>query len=125
MTMPDEEPVWLDDEAGPVVRPYAVTGGRAKPANSFNVVALILSTRSAPPSEVGIAPEQARIIHLCQRPLALAEVAAHLSLPLGTVRVLLDGLIAQGFVQVNDPRQAATLPDDSVFEALINGLRQL
>ena len=32
---------WLDHEAGPVVRPYAMTGGRATPvAGGFDLVAL-------------------------------------------------------------------------------------
>ena len=123
MTKPDADQRWIDEDAGPVVRPYAVTGGRAKAKNYFNVVAIVIATRTAPPPDV--APEQATLIRLCQRPLALAECAAHLGLPLGTVRVLLDGLIDRGLVRVNEPHQAANLPDDSVFEALINGLRAL
>ncbi|MEV6810521.1 DUF742 domain-containing protein [Micromonospora craterilacus] len=125
MTKPDADPRWIDEDAGPVVRPYAMTGGRAKPTNRFNVVALVFAARPAPPLEVWMVPEHTQIIDLCQRPLALAEVAAHLRLPLGTVNVLLDGLVARGLVQVTDPRPAATLPDDSVFEALIHGLRNL
>ncbi|MFI7022810.1 DUF742 domain-containing protein [Micromonospora sp. NPDC049900] len=123
MTKPGADDLWLDDDAGPVVRPYAMTGGRAKAANTFNVVAIVIATTLIPPPDV--APEQATLIALCQRPLALAECAAHLGLPLGTVRVLLDGLIERGLVRVNEPHQAANLPDDRVFEALIHGLRAL
>ncbi|GIJ80689.1 Protein of unknown function [Micromonospora phaseoli] len=125
MTTPDTDPHWVDEAAGPVVRPYAVTGGRAKPRNGHNVVALLLATRTAPPQEAWMAPEHAQIVDLCQRPIALAEVAANLGLPLGTVRVLLDGLLDRGLVRVSEPREAAALPDNSVFEALINGLRAL
>jgi len=125
MTMSDPGPLWLDDDAGPVVRPYAMTRGRATAKNRFNVISLVTATRSAPPLEVGIGPEHVSIVNLCQQPLALAEVAAHLSLPLVTVRVLLDDLLTRNLVQVSDPAPPATLPDDSVFEALINGLRAL
>jgi hypothetical protein len=125
MTRPDAEPLWVDDEAGPVVRPYAMTRGRARPRNGFNVISLVTATRAVPPIDVGLVPEHAQIIELCQQPLALAEVAAYLRLPLNTVRVLLDDLIARQLVQVAEPCPPATLPDDSVFEALIHGLREL
>ena len=125
MTKSETDHFWVDDDAGPVVRPYAMTRGRARPKNGFNVISLVLATRTAPPLEVGIAPEHIHIVNLCQQPLALAEVAAHLDLPLGTVRVLLDDLLARRLVRVSQPEPPATLPDDSVFEALIHGLREL
>jgi hypothetical protein len=125
MTTSEADSLWVDDDAGPVVRPYAMTRGRATAKNRFNVISLVTATRTAPPLEVGMGPEHISIVNLCQRPLALAEVAAHLSLPLGTVRVLLDDLLSRRLVQVSEPTPPATLPDDSVFEALINGLRAL
>ncbi|NJP32471.1 DUF742 domain-containing protein [Micromonospora thermarum] len=125
MTPSDTESLWVDDDAGPVVRPYAMTRGRAAARNRYNVISLVMATtRVAPSLEVGIGPEHVHIVNLCQRPLALAEVAAHLSLPLGTVRVLLDDLLARRLVRVTEPAPT-NLPDDSVFEALINGLRAL
>ncbi|KXK60636.1 hypothetical protein AWW66_17915 [Micromonospora rosaria] len=123
--MPGAEPLWIDDEAGPLVRPYAMTGGRARPRNGFNVISLVLAMQQAPPLEVGLTPEHLHIVNLCQRPLALAEVSAHLRLPLGTVRVLLDDLLARGLVRVSEPQPPASLPDNHIFEALINGLRKL
>ncbi|MER7167222.1 DUF742 domain-containing protein [Micromonospora sp. NPDC000207] len=123
--MPDAEPLWVDDDAGPLVRPYAMTGGRARTRNGFNVISLVLATAPAPQLEVGLTPEHLHIVDLCQRPLALAEVSAHLHLPLGTVRVLLDDLLARGLVRVSEPRPPTLLPDNHVFEALINGLRKL
>ncbi|TDB82939.1 DUF742 domain-containing protein, partial [Micromonospora fluostatini] len=55
--MPGAEPLWIDDEAGPLVRPYAMTGGRARPRNGFNVISLVLAMQQAPPLEVGLTPE--------------------------------------------------------------------
>ncbi|WP_328384412.1 DUF742 domain-containing protein (plasmid) [Micromonospora zamorensis] len=119
------ETLWVDDEAGPVVRPYAMTRGRATTKSPINVIALVRATELPPPLRVSMVPEHISIIDLCrERPLAMVEVAAHLNLPLGTVRVLLDDLLAQRLVQVTEPA-STTLPDDDVFEALINGLRAL
>ncbi|MGW0433545.1 DUF742 domain-containing protein [Micromonospora sp. NPDC003197] len=120
------EDQWIDDHAGPVVRPYAMTRGRTKPASgSFDLISLVVATRSAPSHEVGLGPEHLAIVGLCQRALSVAEVAAHLNLPLGTVRVFLGDLLERHLVQLCNPRPTATLPDDSVFEAVINGLRAL
>lgn len=126
MTTTNPEPLWVDDDAGPVVRPYAMTRGRATAKNSLNMISLVRATGAAPPLTVGMVPEHISIIGLCQhRPLAMAEIAAHLKLPLGTVRVLLDDLLARQLVQVTQPTTQSTLPDDTLFEALINGLREL
>ncbi|MGW4680847.1 DUF742 domain-containing protein [Micromonospora taraxaci] len=122
----ERDALWVDDDAGPVVRPYAVTRGRAKTSANLNLISLVRATGAPPPLTVGIAPEHISIVSLCQqRPLAMAEVAAHLELPLGSVRVLLGDLLEQRLVQVTEPTSHATLPDDTLFEALINGLREL
>jgi len=128
MTVPggSTEDQWLDDHAGPVVRPYAVTRGRARPVTGrFDLISLVTATRSDVTPEIGIGPEHLAIVGLCQRMQSVAEVAAHLDLPVGTIRVLLGDLVARNMVQVREPRPTSTLPDDSVFEAVINGLRAL
>ncbi len=117
---------WVDDHAGPVVRPYAVTRGRARPvAGTFDLISLVTATRTAVAPEIGLGPEHVAIVGLCQRVQSVAEIAAHLDLPVGTVRVLLGDLMARELVQVREPRTTAGLPDNSVFEAVINGLRAL
>jgi hypothetical protein len=117
---------WVDDHAGPLVRPYAMARGRTRPAaGRFDLISLVFATRAAPSLDVGMGPEHLAIVSLCQRPLSVAEVAAHLYLPLGTIRVLLGDLLERQLVQVREPRPVATLPDDSVFEAVISGLKAL
>jgi hypothetical protein len=117
---------WVDDHAGPVVRPYAMTRGRTKPVRGkFDLISLVLATGTTPAGEVGLGPEHLAIVGLCQRALSVAEVAAHLNLPLGTIRVLLGDLLERGLVQVRNPQKTSAPYDDSVFEAVINGLRAL
>ncbi|WBB67442.1 DUF742 domain-containing protein [Micromonospora sp. WMMD812] len=117
---------WVDDHAGPVVRPYAVTRGRARPVTgTFDLISLVTATRADVGAEIGLGPEHVAIVGLCQRMQSVAEIAAHLDLPVGTIRVLLGDLAARNLVQVREPRTSAGLPDNSVFEAVINGLRAL
>jgi hypothetical protein len=70
-------------------------------------------------------PEHLAIVSLIQRPLSVAEVAAHLKLPLGTVRVLLGDLLERQLLRVREPRPTSKLPDDDLFEAVISGLKAL
>ncbi|AEB46256.1 MULTISPECIES: DUF742 domain-containing protein [Micromonospora] len=117
---------WVDDHAGPVVRPYAVTGGRARPVTgTFDLISLVMATRTDVSPEIGLGPEHLAIVGLCQRMQSVAEIAAHLDLPVGTVRVLLGDLVARSLVQIREPHGTVGVPDNSIFEAVINGLRAL
>jgi hypothetical protein len=124
-----EEPAeeqWVDDYAGPVVRPYAMTRGRTQPVRgTFDRIALVTATVTTTAPDVGMEPEHLAIVRMCQRPLSVAEVAAYLDLPLGTVRVMLGDLLDRQLVQVREPHPAGTHPDTELIEAAINGLRAL
>ncbi|WP_328345036.1 DUF742 domain-containing protein [Micromonospora sp. NBC_00421] len=121
-----EEERWVDEHAGPVVRPYAVTRGRARPVTgSFDLISLVTATRTNVAEEVGWGPEHVAIVALTQRIQSVAEIAARLDLPVGTVRVLLGDLVAQDLVRVQEPREPAGVKDESIYEAVINGLRAL
>jgi hypothetical protein len=117
---------WVDDHAGPVVRPYAMTRGRTQPVRGdFDLISLVTATVTAATPDVGLEPEHLSIIRLCQRPLSVAELAAFLDLPLGTIRVMLGDLLDRRLVLVREPYPAGTLPDVAIIEAAINGLRAL
>ena len=116
---------WLDDDAGPVVRPYAMTGGRTRPSSGeFDLIALIVAIQPAAVVGGELGPEQAAIIELCQRPTSVAEISAHLDLPVGIVRVFLGDLLDSGFILTREPRRAAHA-NEPVLRAVINGLRSL
>jgi hypothetical protein len=57
--------------------------------------------------------------------VSVAEVAAHLDLPVGIVRVLLGDLLDKAVIRVRNPEPAADHLHDDLFEAVINGLRAL
>lgn len=128
MSSPGEAPYesWMDDEAGgPLVRPYTMTGGRTRPSSSgLDLVAYVLTVEKAPP-DPSLHPEHLAVLNACHRPLAVAELASQLDLPLGVVRVLLGDLLELDLIMVREPADEAQLPDERILEAVIHGLRAL
>lgn len=123
---PHDDNLWLDEAAGPVVRPYAMTSGRTRPsAGNFDLIALVMAARPVNATDVGLGPEHHAIMRLCGRPLSVAELAGNLDLPIGVVRVLLGDLLDRGLIIVRAPQPVTDLPTEDVYEAVINGLRAL
>jgi hypothetical protein len=122
--LPEDGPAWWDHEAGPVVRPYMVTGGRVEPkTEDLDLITHVVAV-SAPATETPT-PEHQAILALTQEPRPVAEVAARVDLPLGVVRVLLGDLLADGLVARYDPPSTEALPDIDTLQAVIHGLRAL
>jgi hypothetical protein len=121
---------WFDDEAGPVVRPYAMTRGRTSHAaqHRLDVIAVVVTEPHAgdPERDPTLSPEHVRIVGLCrEEPQSVAELAAELDLPIGVVRVLIGDLVDAEFVHVTRPVPPVELPDESILRDVINGLRAL
>lgn len=121
---------WFDDEAGPVVRPYAMTRGRTTSAaqHRLDLIAVVVAEPHADDAEddLSLSPEHVDIVALCREtPQTVAELGAGLDLPVGVVRVLVGDLVDAEFVHVNRPVPPAELPDESILRDVINGLRAL
>lgn len=120
---------WVRRDSGPVVRPYAVTGGRTEPANGevLDVIAVVVAMPGgdADDDPQRRTPEHRRILALCQRQATVADIAAGTGLPLGVVRVLLSDLILAGAVAVIRQRAAGLRPGNDVLQEILNGLRAL
>lgn len=110
----------------PLVRPYALTGGRTKPKRDYPIEALV-NTESDPDRLTGFrSPEEAAIAELCTESRSVAEVAALVRLPLGVVRVLVGDLADRGVVRVHTPAAGTDgSPDASLLERVLAGLRNL
>ena len=93
---------WLDREAGPVVRPYAVTKGRTLPRgeHSFGLIDLVVATGERPPAHFRPGPEHRQILSLCGRPIPIVDLISEIDLPIGVVRVLLGDLAGEGMLRV-------------------------
>ena len=123
--MPTTDDHWLDEEAGPVVRPYALTRGRTRPAGEvLDVIALVTAARGAQADHAGLDPEHFALLSMCRQPASVADLAADLDLPLGVVQVLLADLRARSLVIVH-PTPPARLADPAILREVADGLRQL
>jgi hypothetical protein len=120
---------WLGRNSGPVVRPYAVTGGRTEPADGelLDLIAVVVDAGAAAGDDdrIGLAPEHRRILRLCGEPSTVADVASDTGLPLGVVRVLIADLIVAGRITVLPQRPAAGQPRAELLREVLHGLRAL
>ncbi|MFF3491698.1 DUF742 domain-containing protein [Streptomyces sp. NPDC002795] len=131
--MNDNDPgsQWFDQDAGPLVRPYAMTGGRTAPGPQgahFDLIALVSLDTAAPGphDDTALGPEHRSIIELCRTETqTVAELAAGTDVPLGVVRVLLGDLLELTCVKVTRPVPPAQLPDEKILREVIDGLRAL
>jgi uncharacterized protein DUF742 len=124
--MPANDDHWLDEEAGPVVRPYALTRGRTRPAGEIiDLIALVTAVRGIEVDRVGLDPEHLVLLGLCRLPTSVADLAADLDLPLGVVQVLLADLRGRSLINVNNPTPPSDLPDPRILREVADGLRRL
>jgi len=121
-----DEEYWDDADAGPVVRPYAMTQGRTEPTGgTLDLICLVVATRPVTAPEVGLEPEHLAIVALCRNMLSIAEVAAHLNLPIGTVRVLIGDLLDRSLLAIRSPDLPSGAHQDTLFKAVLHGLQTL
>jgi hypothetical protein len=122
---PEPEPT-VEEFSGPLVRPYAWTGGRTSVDYDLRLETLV----SLEENGIAIAmrdttAEQRSIVEMCANPRSVAEVSALLAVPLGVVRVLLSDLIKMGVMAVHQNAAAPTGPDLTLLERVLAGLRNL
>ncbi|QKG22266.1 DUF742 domain-containing protein [Actinomadura verrucosospora] len=121
---------WIDDAAGPIVRPYAVTRGRTRPRGEpLDIVAILVATGRAAAEPGRLSRHQRRLLALCRRPHALADLASDLDLPFGVIRVLAGDLVDSGLVSVQRwaPATPSVQPhnDPNLLRRVLDELRAL
>ncbi|MFR9674541.1 DUF742 domain-containing protein [Streptomyces sp. TR06-5] len=112
----------------PLVRPYAMTGGRTRPRYQLAIEALVHTTADSAQLQ-GQLPEHQRICRLCYEIKSVAEISALLSIPLGVARILVADLAEAGLVAIHQPgggdSGADGQPDVTLLERVLSGLRKL
>jgi hypothetical protein len=109
------------------VRPYTLTRGRTRSGRAdLALEALVRGVGPAGPSDTS---ERRRILELTGAEIqSVAELSAHLALPLGVVRVLVGDLADDGLVVVHSGTPQSQTPAASqlkVLESVLNGISSL
>jgi hypothetical protein len=108
------------------VRPYAVTGGRTRSNGELIPIEALVSVVGRPAAQ--LSTEKSRIVELAlTQYLSIAELSAHMHLPVGVVRVLVGDLVEEGHARVHGAvashyNPATTL---SVLESVLDGISAL
>lgn len=112
-----------EDEAtaGRLVPLYVLVGGRTRPRNlgldlATQVVAIQPGTR--------LEREYADIVRLCATAMSIAEVSAYLRVPLTIIRVMVDVLLEQGYLEAEVAAQQPNT-DRDLLETVLAGLEKL
>jgi hypothetical protein len=125
MTAPKDR--WLDREAGPVVRPYALTKGRTVPTDGTSVGLIdvvVAVSEAAPPPVLRLGPEHRHILARCREPVTVVDLASDIDLPVGVVRVLLSDLSQHGMIRIHaSPRGPVT--NERLLRDVLDGLHAL
>jgi hypothetical protein len=118
---------WLDQDAGPVVRPYAVTRGRTAPDASAGIglIDFVAAVPGQPQSgAMRLGPEHRQLLACCPRPVTVVDLAADVDLPVGVVQVLLSDLSEYGLIRVTASHRGP-VTSESVLRAVLHGLKAL
>jgi hypothetical protein len=123
-----EDNGWGYEDAGPVSRPYMVTGGRTRPrvTRYFDLVDMVVRSGRLTEPALAAGPECAQILELCRVPTSVAEIGAIIGLPIGVVRVLLGDLLFEGLIEVMEsaPR-GGVVTDTALLSRVLERLRAL
>ena len=110
------------------VRPYALTGGRVRSSTELALETIVRVTERGEESASELPTEKREILELCASPTSIAEVSAHLSLPLGVARVLVGDMVTEGHLDSHaNPAsdEEGSRPDLRLLERVLDGLQAL
>jgi hypothetical protein len=118
---------WVDEEAGPVVRPYAVARGRTRSSatSEIDLLASVVASGLPAPAKAELSVQHRRLLTGAGQSRPVVELAAELDLPVGVVRVLLGDLLHYGLVTVRPPVPKNTAATENLLREVINGLKAL
>ena len=119
-----EEDIVFEDAESTALRPFLLTGGRTRAAVSglqFETLVEPSTTNSVDDLRF----EAAEVMRLCDHAISVAEISAHLSIPLQSTMVLIGDLISSGHLRAHQTVDVASESGVSLVERLIAGVKQL
>lgn len=117
---------WVGQDAGPIVRPYAVTRGRTRPRGVvIDLVTILVATGRTPGEKVWLSREQRRLLELCRQPSTPADLASEIDLPFRVVQILLADLHQYGLIEETTRTEQPDRPDPRILMRVLDELRRL
>ncbi len=109
------------------VRPYLLTGGRTTAEVDLPLETLVVST---PQGSEGLASQPRRyrsVLELTSEAISIAELSAHLSIPLQTAKILVGDLIKSSDLASHslETSNLDSRPDLQLLERVLDGLQNL
>jgi Protein of unknown function (DUF742) len=111
---------------GRVVPVFAFTRGRTRSMGQVLPLEAVVTTTPEAERHLGtLQAESSTIIRLCAQPLSIAEIGAHLRVPVGVARVLVGDLVNAGCLTVHMPQTTGREggPSQAVLGRLLEELR--
>lgn len=105
------------------VRPYVLTGGRTRAGADLPWETIVVATWEGRQSQGSF--ETAQVLRLCERIMSVAEVSAHLHLPMGVARILVADLVRDGLLEAGAPAALRPADDVEFLERLMQGVAAL
>jgi len=121
-----EDDRWTEWDAGPVSRPYSLTGGRTRPRVEVRLDLIdVVGWTGQQVDPTSISSEARRILEMSRVPITVADLAAALALPLVVVRVLLGDLIHDRLIEVRVAIPKGRVTDQHLLARVLAGIRAL
>ncbi|WP_431782207.1 DUF742 domain-containing protein [Streptomyces chumphonensis] len=119
------DPGEQEPEAAELVRPYVITDGRGLPEDDrFSLITLVTASADHEQRMARLSPEKRAVLELCGGGyLSVAEIAGHMRLPVGVVKILLSDLADGGYLVTRAPAPRATLVDRQLLQEVLDGLQ--
>ena len=107
---------------GQLIRPYLATAGRtASRVDGLKLETLVQRTDQ----QANLRFESAKVHQMCELPISIAELSAHLSMPAGSVKVIVGDLISSGDLKAHRTVDGSSSDDVQLITRLISGVRKL
>jgi len=119
-----EDDIVFEDDESRALRPYLLTGGRTH-AEVEGLAFETLVEQTGIGSTGRLRFESARVVEMSNAPISVAEISAHMSIPLGSTMVLIGDLIASGHLLAHRTINAASDAGVSLVTRIIAGVKQL
>lgn len=111
------------------IGPYALTGGRVRSSTDLALETIVRTTGRYIIHAPELKSERRGIGELAEEPISIVEIAAHLVLPLGVIRVIVGDMVSEGLLIANRIDETEITrngrPDQRLLERVLHGLQTL